>query len=113
MWQHRELPPWRLPDPHQFQPFLVARDPDVLGRGPYARLVEDSLTGLHRLPALFQRDQIQRFHCRMFVTSIITMSYSDLYLCTITIAMCSGPNSLNPIPPPLEQKLGRSEKGVK
>ena len=29
----------------------------------------------------------------------------------ITIAMCSGPNSLNPIPPPLEQKLGRSEKG--
>ena len=41
------------------------------------------------------------------------MSYSDLYLCTITIAMCSGPNSLNPIPPPLEQKLGRSEKGVK
>ena len=41
------------------------------------------------------------------------MSYGTRYLCTITIAMCSGPNRLNPIPPPMEQKLGRGDQRVK
>ena len=53
-----ELGPWRLPDPHQIQPLLVARKADVLCRDPNTGLAEDSLAGLNRFPAFFQRREV-------------------------------------------------------
>ena len=52
----------------------------------------------------------RRFRCSIFVNAIITMSYGDRYLCTITIAMCLSPNSLSPDYAPTGADTGPSEK---
>ena len=91
---------------HEFGVGSTLHDPALLDHEDLVRAVD----GRQPVDDLRASTRRRRFRCNVFVTSSITMSYSDHYLYTITIAMCSGSNSLSPDSAPTGADTGPSEK---